>query len=365
MSENVHYLLVGEEANRGTSEKTTVGAIALNDPQFPNFDPDERPRGEARGEASVLGDTLEIRHSVKWDRSWSFPLFSEAGIVAGMYGTMLKHFTGFAGSNENASTGQWGHMMYPVVNPFATANLGTKALTFNSNMSEGAPTKDAAFFGGRVNSWGFKQDPAAQLQCNVGSFGQSRDASATALAAPTYAAENLRFSYSDMTMYQGTITRVGTGPDFTDFTFGGGPSIIKPDSVDLQIGNSYTDVLRMSGQTFADKTRLTGDGWFYDLTFKLDWEDPASGFSSVDDFNMWVNATSANNFFLHWNTGTQAGTGDNHQLYIDLPQATRKGGDFELSIKDDSMVTLKYRGKFNAVTQYLFGILLKNTASSL
>ena len=70
--ENVMYLDLGEEAVRGAAEKTTIGTIPLLTTNFPVFEPDDRPRGEVRGEETVLGDTLMIRHSTKW--SWDFEI---------------------------------------------------------------------------------------------------------------------------------------------------------------------------------------------------------------------------------------------------------------------------------------------------
>mgnify|MGYP006388421821 CR=1 FL=1 len=54
MSDNKLYLAVGEEANRGTKEATTVGFIPLAEaPKF-KFEPDDKRRKEFRGEDSLL-----------------------------------------------------------------------------------------------------------------------------------------------------------------------------------------------------------------------------------------------------------------------------------------------------------------------
>jgi hypothetical protein len=98
----------------------------------------------------------------------------------------------------------------------------------------------------------------------------------------------------------------------------------------------------------------------------LDWEDPASGFSSVDDFNSWIAAAGETSFFFHWDTGAQAGTGDNHGLYIDIPRARRAGGEPQYDLKKDPMITLKYEGLYDAATMgYIAGVLLKNTAAAV
>lgn len=363
MADNKIYCAIGEEANRGTAESTTVGFIPLlnsgiSDPEF-----DEKNRAEFRGEDSVLGDTTVIRMSQKWGGSLEMPFFTEAGGVKGMVGTPLKHFFGKVVSAQNGTTGQHRHMFYPVVDPFAAANLGSKALTINHNINEGAVQKNWPFVGGRVKSLSFDQEPGNHLKFGVDLMGQKRDSPATAIASPTFAAENLRCDYNNLKVYTGTITRVGTGPDFTDFTFGSATQI-KPDKISIKIEDGREDALRLAGLDYPDKTRLSKFKVSLDMT--IDWEDPASGFSSVDDFNAWMAAASSTNFFLHWDTGTQAGTGDNHALYIDLPIVQRKGGKPDYNLEKDPMISLKYEGLFDtATTKYIMGLMLKNTATAV
>ena len=101
-----------------------------------------------------------------------------------------------------------------------------------------------------------------------------------------------------------------------------------------------------------------------EVEMKIDWEDPASGFSSADDLNAWINGESSINLFLHWDSGTAAGTGDNHSLYLDIPVAQRMGGKPEYDLEKDPMVTLKVKGLVDlTTTTYAIGCMLKNTAS--
>jgi hypothetical protein len=291
------------------------------------------------------------------------PFFTEAGTVPGIVGTMLKHFFGKVTSAQNASLGQYLHMLYPVSDPFATANLGTKALTLNHNLSEGATTKNHAFEGGRVSSLAFEQEAGTSLRVGFEMFGQKKVASGTAIASPAFAAENLRCDYVNFTLYTGTIIRTGTGPNFTDFTFGSATTI-KPDTCSIKLENAMEDVLRLGGVDYPDKTRL--GKYKVSLEFTIDLEDPASGFSSFDDFNLWLASASSTNFFANWDTGTQAGSGDNHSLGIDMPVMQRMGGNIDFNLETDPMVTLKYEGLYDAATaKYVVGMLLKNTASAI
>lgn len=361
MAENKYYLAIGEEANRGTVENSVVGFIPLLSPGLPKMEFDDKLRAEFRGEDTVLGPTTQMRMGQRWNASIETPFFTEAGLTKGIAGTLLKHFFGKATSAQNGATSQYRHMFYPVADPFST--LGNKALTLNYNLNEGATVRNWLFAGGRVKALTFDQEPGAHLKLSVELIGQKRDSVGGALSSPAFAAENIRCDYNNLKLYTGTITRTGTGPDFTDFSFGSATQI-KPDKISLKIENGMEDVLRLAGVDYPDKTRM---GRFkVTLEFTLDWEDPSSGFSSIDDLNAWMAGASSTNFFLHWDTGTQAGTGDNHQLYIDIPVMRRMGGEPDFSLEKDPMVTLKYEGLYDATTcKYMVGFLLKNTATAV
>ena len=292
------------------------------------------------------------------------PFFTEAGGTwKGAVGGVIKHFFGRVVTTQNGATGQYGHIFYPVADPFATGNLGSKALTLNLNINEGASMRNWPFVGGRVKSLSFNQEPGYPLKLSAELTGQRRDEAVAELGSPVYAAENLRCDYNSLKVYTGTITRNGQGPDFTQFSFGSATQIT-PDKISVKIDSGMDDVMRLSGVDYPDKTRI---GQFHlAIEMTIDWEDPASGFSSVDEFNAWLAGASTTNFCLVWDSGTQAGTGENHTLIIDVPIAVRKGGDPSYSLDKGPMITLKYEGLYDAsVCKYLVGVTLKNTASEV
>jgi len=363
MAENRIYLALGEEAARGTKESATVGFIPLLSPGIPKTEFDEARRREFRGEDAVKGDTASTRMSQKWTTSLEMPFFTEAGTASGMVGTLLKHFFGASTSAENASTGQYHHMAYPAVDPFESSKLDTKALTLNLNINEGAVMKNWPFVGGRVSALNFDQEAGSHLKLTAELFGQKRDDATAEIGSPVFAAENLRCDFNNLSVYTGTIARTGTAPDFTDFGFSGA-TLIKPDKISVKIENGMEDAMRLSGIDYPDKTRM---GLFkVSLEMTIDWEDPSSGFSSIDDFNAWMAGASETNFCLYWDSGTQAGTGDNHGLYLDIPRASRLGGEPEYDLDKDPMITLKYEGLYDSTTtNYIVGLLLKNTATAV
>lgn len=366
MADNNLFLSVGEEASRGTKEDVIVGWVPLLNPAIPKMEFDEKTRDEFRGEAALSGDTAVIRMARKWAGTFEVPFFTEAGVTRSIMGTILKHFFGNSSSGQNGVTGQYYHMFYRPDNPFASSKLGSKALTFNLGINEGATAKNWPFVGGRIKTLEFIQEPGEHLKLNIEAFGQFRDTVTAAIGSPVWPDENLRCDYNNLVVYEGgTPTRTGTAPDYTELGVGSGHKTLKPDKLSLKIQNGMEDVLRLSGLDYADKTRMAGR-FAATIEMTFDWEDPASGFSSVDEYNAWIAAASETNFLLIWNTGTQAGTGHHHGLIIDIPRAHRQGGIPDYALDKDPMVTLTYKALLDtATTQYLVGMLLKNTATTV
>lgn len=362
MANNRIYLAIGEEAQRGVRESSAVGFIPLLNAGIPKLEFDEKKRNEFRGDEAVKGDSAVLRMGQRWSASLDIPFFTEAGSAKGMMGTLLKHFFGKAYSAQNGATGQYSHMFYPVADPFATANLGTKALTLNLNINEGANMKNWPFAGGRIKSLSFEQEAGNNLKMSAELFGQKKDSAAVETGSSIFAAENLRCDYTNLKLYAGAVTRTGVAPNHTDYAFAGA-TLIKPDKVSLKIENGMEDALRLAGVDYPDRTRMGQFKATFELT--IDWEDPASGFSSVSEFNNWAASMGSTNFVLHWDTGTQAGTGGNHGLYIDIPLARRAGGAPDYKAEKDPMITLKYEALYDPSIGYLAGALLKNTAASV
>lgn len=365
MATNKHYVAIGEETNRGTKQATTVSFLPLLSPAKPKFEPRDEPRKQARGEQSSLGATAMRRHQRAWSGSLDIEAYSEGGTVKGGIGTVVKHFCGKANSGQNGATGQYYHMSYPVADPFAAANLGAKALTLNQNMNEGDVMKNWPWVGGRCKGLSFVQEPGQPLKITPDFFGQFREAVTAEIGSPAFPAENLRFDWVHCRLYTGTITRTGTGPDYTQFAFGSATQI-KPDKLTIKLENGQADKFRLAGVNYADKTRIE-KAVRASVEFTVDWEDPASGFSSIDDFALWFSdITSYINFCAVWDTGVPAGSGDNHMLIIDLPVMYRKGGDQDFDPEKDPLVTLQYEALLDlTTTKYPFGIMLKNTAASV
>ena len=365
MAERKLFMALGEEAARSTPESTTVGFIPLAEPKEPKYEPNDKPREEYRGEESALGLTDDRRMDEKWSWSPKMPAYTESGgAQKGLMGTLLKHFFGKSASGQNGATGQHYHMMYPVVDMFSAANLGDKALTPNISISEGANLRLWPFVGGRIKSLSFDQEPGNQLMITAEMMGQKRGTVGAGEASPSWPAENLRLNFNSLKAYIGTITKTGTAPNYTQFGFGSATQF-KPDKLSIKLTNGNEDKLRLSGLAYPDKTVMGSFAGSLEMT--IDWEDPGGGaFSSVDEFAAWMAGISTTNFCFVWDTGTQAGTGDNHMLILDIPKAVRRGGDLGWSRNKDGNIVLKYDLRLDETTsKYLVGLMLKNTASAV
>jgi len=361
--ENKAFVAIGEETTRGTKEATTVGFIPVLNFKLPKPDFMIKKRAEFRGENSLLGPTTEIRMGQKWEGlDLEIPFFTEAGTTPGIIGTILKHFFGKAASGQNGATGQYYHMLYAIADMFATANLGTKALTANMNFMEAAVLKNYPYVGARVTKIGFKQEAGNHLIFTASLIGQKLDAITAGLVSPVFPTENLRCDYNNLTLYTGAVTRTGTPPNYTNLS--SAATVLTPDTVSVEFERKLTDKQILNGTDTVGRSNIgqvSGK-----ITMTLDWQDPASGFSSVDDFLLWLAATSAMNMFFKWDTGTQAGTGDNHSFFIDLPICNRLGGMPEIGLDKDPMITLEFDTHLDVTTTlYAVGMLLKNTAAAI
>lgn len=362
MSTNKLYLAIGEEAVRGVKESSVVGFVPLLNPAIPKMEFDDRRRKEFRGEDAVKGDSAVSRMSRKWSASVDMPFYTESGSSKGLIGALFKHFFGRCSSTENGSTGQWRHMMSPDADPFSEGNIGGLGLTLNLNINEGPVVKNWPYTGGRVRALAFEQEAGSALKLTAELVGQKRADAEAATGGAVFAAEPLRCDYKGLSIYTGSITRTGVGPDFTAFSFGSALRI-RPDKVTIKMENGLEDSMRLSGVDYPDRTRVGQYKVTAEVT--IDWEDPASGFSSVAEFRSWLSSPGATNLFFHWDTGAQAGSGDNHALFIDLPRLARSGGEPDYKADKEPAVTLKYEGLYDASTGYMAGVMLVNTASAI
>lgn len=366
MSEHkyIHYLAFGEQADLITAENTTVGFMPVKSFVGIGAEFEDKEVVEFRGDEGVLGTTNIIRYGRKWMLSPEMPFFIESGggeknIPAMWY----KHLGGHGVNVQNASTGQYNNTMSPVSNPRAAANLGTKALTLNSNLSHGDIPRNHPHVGGLVKSIKLTQAFNDELKVTVEHPGAFVEADEAEVGSPTYPAEALRLKYSHLKAYSGGITPVGVAPDYTDFTLAAGNQF-KPHSLDITLPCERDLTGEMCGVDYP--TKIDDGEHSVTLEFGIDFKNPASGFNSLDEFTAWLAGVDATaEFCFHWDTGVTAGTGDNYSKFIYLPEMYRQKPDIEWDPKKTPIITLKYKGKYNAANKAMWIALIKNTATAI
>ena len=364
MAETEAFVAVGEEAARGTKESTTVGFIPVETLTLPPPDYMVKKRGQYRGEQTAEGHTEEIRMGEKWDGlSFDMPAYIEAGTVVGMVATLLKHFFGKAVSTVQGGTAAYAHILYPVADPFAAANLGAKALTFNMNATHEGVLKNHPYIGGRVSKLALKQEMGNHLIITPEAMGQKLATPEAGLSSPVWPDENLRLDYNNMALLAGaTVTRTGTGPGFTAVPTSTGKEV-KCDSVNVELERGMSDKVVSDGTTSPGKTTVGIIGGKVSIT--IDFRDPSSDFSSVDEFMAWLAASSVTNFLFTWDTGIEADTGYNYMLVLDLPRCRRLGGMPDFPLDDEPTITLEYDLERDATAKYAAAVYFQNTATAV
>lgn len=360
----IHYIAFGEQTDLITPEKTTVGFLPVTSFVGVGVEFEDKEVIEFRGEETVLGPTNITRYGQKWTLSPEMPFFVEAGGgEKNIPAMLLKHLAGHGVNAQNATTGQYDNSISPVSDPRAAANLGEKALTFNSNMSHGDTPRNHPHVGGLVKSIKLEQLFNEDLKFTVEQPGAFVEADEAEVGSPTYPAENLRLKYNMLKGYSGGITPVGTAPDYTDFTLTAGNQF-KPRDLSITFACERDLVGELCGVDYP--TKIEDGEHSVMLEFKIDFNNPASGFNSLDEFKAWLAGVDATaEFCFHWDTGVTAGTGDNYSKFVYLPEMYREKPDIEWDPKKTPIITLKYKGKYNAASKAMWIALIKNTASAI
>ncbi len=360
-----HYIAYGEQATLEAAETSTVGFLPVKSFQGVGFEPDDQEIEEFRGDERVLGVTNVTRYGVKWGLSPEMPFFVESGSDKNLPAKLFKHLGGGSANSQNAVTGQYYNTIWPVSDPCDAANLGTKALTFNSNLSHGDTVRNHPHVGGITKSIALVQEQNAELVFTVEHEGAFIDVNEAELGSPVFPAENLRLKYNHLLCYSGTITTVGSAPTFTGFTFGSADQF-KPKSLNLTLTVEKTLEVQFEGKNYP--TDIQAGEHMAELEFTIDFRDPASGFDSIDEFTAWLASVSTTqSFCFYWDTGVVAGggAGNNYGMYIYLPEMYRQAPDFEWDPKTAPIITLKYKGKYNSTALAQWVALIENTAITI
>lgn len=314
------YLAFYEETTRGVVPTPTYLFLPVSGDLTPDFDADDKPRVEFRGQDTGLGDITVIRREVKWTYTLKTAWYPGKEI-----GLLLKHLFGNAGARSVIDTTAYRGLCNPILMPYGTGmNLGDKAIAIVPNTDEAGTTRSQVYGGGRVTSCKITASGTDDVMLEFTLQGAWIGAAdQTAVGGVSFPAAN-PFNSSDYKAYiGGTPVRTGTAPNYTNITVGTAVQFM-PDSLSITITNGLDDKIVGNGVPGPTKT-FRKEKFKVDIDTPIDYEDPASGFSSADEFKKLFTGPSTNNLLVLFDNGDLAGSAtEKYTALLDLPYMMQK-----------------------------------------
>lgn len=278
------YLAIYEETTRGTKPGSPAYKfLPVTKGLNPKFSPKDESRKEFRGNDCALGDASVVR------KESQFTVSPESFLYPGAEtGLLLKHLLGFAGTRSTLDTSAYKGILYPMAMPYGAAgNLVDTAIGYTPNVDRDGTTASQDFGGTRFSSATLTIKPNEDITLSFEGKGAGDwigAANQAATAGASFPVDTLIYHGSMARFYIGAgATRTGTAPDYTAIV----PNTMTPfypDDFTLKIENGLDDVIKsgtgVRGPSVTNRTKQFD--WTAD--FSVDFTDPASGFSSIDEF---------------------------------------------------------------------------------
>ena len=282
-------------------------------------------------------------------------------------GILIKHALGKANTRSVVDVTAYKGIVYPLANPFISTELDTKAIGIVANTDEAGTTKSQYYGGGRIKSMSISGEGTDDVKLTFEIQGPAEhigavDQTATAGVSFPSAAP---FTTDDCLLYIGAgITRTGTGPDFTDIV----PNTMnafRPDSFEITITNGLNDKQVMDGNLGPNKTFREGKFTVQAVT-PIDYEDPASGFSSADQFKLTFSGPQTSSILLVMDNGELAGSAtENYETVVDLANLLVVPETPERSSEGvQPTVNFTFNSLYDSTTKYPVGILTTDQAAA-
>lgn len=314
------YVALVEEATRGTNPGSGYMFLPVLSDVAPEFNVDDKPRVEFRGQDTGLGDITVIRRQVDW--LYKLKCYWYPGKETGL---LFKHLFGNAGARTVLDTSAYSGLLNPLLMPFgAGMNLGTKAIGIIANTDEAGITKSMYYGGGRVVDCKITcagtDDVTLDITIQGAWIGPADQAAIAGVSFPAAAP----FNSSQYKAYIGGVpVRTGVAPNYTGITIGTAVQFM-PDSLDMTITNGLKDKIVGNGVKGPSKT-MRDAKFKVDLNCPIDYEDPAGGFSSAAEYKKLFIGPATNNLLVAFDNGTLAGAATaNYTALIDLPYMMQK-----------------------------------------
>lgn len=291
------YLAFCEETVRGNKPGSpTWRFLPVISGLSPKFSPKDEPRKEFRGADNALGDVSVRRKESQFTTNIEAHLYP--GVEIGVH---LKHLLGFAGSRSVVDTSGYKGILYPMTMPYGSGqSLEDTAIGYSPNVDRDGTTKTQYHGGDRKKSATLTIKPGEDITITFEGQGAGPyigAANQTAVAGASFPSDTLIYHGSMAKYYIGTgASRTGTAPNYTDI----GPGTMTefaPDDFTLKITNGLDDELVSNGIRGPSHTiRSAQFDWSAD--FSIDFRDPSSGFSSIDEFEAQYSAPRTNSLMV-------------------------------------------------------------------
>lgn len=350
------FLAIFRETARGTNP----GTNPLFPPVIGSVEPipeyTDQPRKEFRGQDTRLGDVNDTRVSTSWKydlTSWFYPIEDLMAVI--------RHVVGFAGVRAVVDTSAYKGILYPPSAPPYAANgeLDGEALTLVANTDKDGTTVAQDFSGGRPTGLKIECQRPDDVKLTVPISGGPwiGDAGQAATAGESFTALQ-PYNSADLTCYVGTgISRTGVAPDFTDLA-PGTMVAFAPDNLTLEFETGAKDVEKLNGLRGPSVTEYESQV-IAKLTYSMDFSDPASGFSSYDQYLLHCAGPLYHSYLFKLTGPDLAGAATAyHQFIADLPRMKMK-----ITVKertpDGKVVKADFEGesRFDATAKYPFAFM--------
>ena len=313
------FLAIYEETVRGTlpGAPTFFGLPVTSNLQ-PTLNNTDEPRKEFRGQDTALGDANAIRRESQWTHTIETPWYPGCPATQ----LLLKHFFGHQGTRSVIDTTAFKGIFYPISEIYGAGPLGTTAIGLAVNTEEGGSTLETCYGGGRVTSLTVKGEGTGDVMLTFEMMGAGSwigcvdDPETAGVTFPT----TDPFVSSDVTCFISTgIVRTGTAPDYTDIDPSAMTAFI-PDSFEITLTNGLEDKVVMNGVRGPSKTSRAGQ-FSCSIATPIDYEDPATGFSSADEFKRLFTGVATNSIAFSFDNGSLAGSAtENYTAVVDIPK---------------------------------------------
>jgi len=350
-------------------EEATRGSIISDNPSWipimsqtlkPVFVEEENE--EFRADVGIREQSEIIRIAQSCSGNVTAKVYPEGGGNKKGLALFLKYLFGDVNTTQIGSSAAYYHGFKKSRDPFddTCGTIGDKGISVHLNRPTVCSTKeDFPFSGMRVSNVTLTQEVNKSLQMSADIFGQKALARAAEVGGETYSTVGV-FKSGHLTIND-AVTPIGVAPDYTGFTPTG--NTIRLRSLNMALPNGLADAFVLgTGHDYPDETdigMITGT-----VTLSALAKDPATGFSSIDTFEKWINDVDIELFF-QWDNGELIAGASNYMLQIHMPKLHIIDSNIDDVLQGENMFTMTARALVATTETYATGIFLQNSCPSI